>query len=150
MSAHLSALLIGVGSACAWGRATVMPTTGSAQTSQEKAGRTTAQAKLDSRLRAAVKQFKAPQADGPPRRTGAVDIDAAGKALVDIQAQVTTALIAAITAMDGLVISQFPQYNSIRARVPVSKLENLAERPDVIFIRTAEQAVTNPRAAGVR
>jgi hypothetical protein len=115
----------------------------SLQPSEGKAGKTPS--KLDSALRAAVDRLKGRPAEFPPRRGAGVDVDADGKALVDIQAKVTPDLTAAITAAGGVVISQFPEYESIRARVPLSKLESLAEHPDVRSIRTADRPITNPR-----
>jgi hypothetical protein len=106
-------------------------------------------AKLDTRLRAAIGAPDTKRSDAPTR-TGGLDIDRDGKVLVDIQASVTEDMRAAITRLDGIVVSAFPAYNSIRARVPLSNLKALAARADVKFIRTAEQAITNPATSGGR
>jgi len=149
LSVHVTALLFMAGCAASE-EASITVRTESLQVSQDRKGRSPAQAKLDARLRAALERARAPQADTPQRRTGTLDIDRDGKVLVDIQAPVTTELIAAIAGLDGVVILRFPAYESIRARVPLLKLETLAERSDVKFIRTAEQAITNPGASEVR
>jgi hypothetical protein len=106
-------------------------------------------AKLDTRLRAAIGASDATRS-GAPTRTGGLDIDRDGKVLVDIQASVTDDLKAAITRLEGIVVSAFPAYNSIRARVPLSNLKALAARADVKFIKTAEQAITNTTTPGGR
>ena len=124
---------------------------GNGQVTPEKDGRTKAQAKLDSRLRAAIERSTGTQTGrDTPRRSGAVDIDEAGRVLVDIEAAVSSALTGAIEAAGGQVVNQFPAYHAIRARVLLAELEGLAERPDVKFIRTAENAVTNVPAGNVR
>jgi hypothetical protein len=118
--------------------------------SQTVKPQTATQAKLDSRLRAALAREGGTSSAGPQRRSGAVDIDRDGKVLVDIQAAVTPELVAAISGFGGVVITKFPEYRSLRARLPLSKLEALAERADVKFVRAAEQPVTNPTASEAR
>jgi len=100
-----------------------------------------AQTKIDTRLRAAIDRAKSPQTVDPQRRPGPLDVDSDGKVLVDIRGSATTELAMAITALGGLVINSFPEYESMRARVPLLKLEQLAERSDVRSIRPAEQSV---------
>ena len=112
--------------------------------SQAAKPQTATQAKLDSRLRAALERAGGTSSAGPQRRSGAVDIDRDGKVLVDIEAAVTPELVAAISGFGGVVITKFPEYRSLRARLPLLKLEALAERADVKFVRAAEQPITNP------
>ena len=118
--------------------------------SQAVKPQTAAQTKLDSRLRAALEREGGTNNAGSQRRSGAVDIDRNGKALVDIQATVTPGLVAAISDLGGVVITKFPEYRSLRARLPLSKLEVLAERADVKFVRAAERPITNPTPSEAR
>lgn len=139
-------LVVGVGAA-----ATADQDPGSVAPAQAEAGqsaRAKAQTKIDARLRAAIERLRDKQTGIDARtRAGALDLDESGRALVDIEARVSAELRSAIEAAGGLVVSEFPQYKAMRARVPLARIESLAERPDVQFIRTAEQAVTNPSGA---
>lgn len=121
------------------------------QTSAGQSERTKAQTKIDSRLRAAIERLHAKQTGVDARpRAGALDLDKSGRALVDIDARVSPELRLAIEAAGGLVVSEFPAYNAIRARLPLAQIENLAGRDDVKFVRTADQAMTAPSSGGVR
>jgi hypothetical protein len=75
-------------------------------------------------------------------RRSRVKVDADGTTMVDIKAEVTEAVLAKIDALGGKVISSFPQYEAIRARMPLGQIEALAEMRQVIFIRPAAQAIT--------
>jgi hypothetical protein len=72
-----------------------------------------------------------------------VQIDSAGGTLVDIKAKVTDAVLARIHGLGGSVISSFPQYDAIRASLPMDRLEELAAMPEVSFIKPAEEPITN-------
>ena len=109
----------------------------------DKALRTPAQKKISSQLLDAIKRHS-DTTDAVPRDPGVtVDVDADGRALVDIDAAVTDDLLAVIATLDAVVISSFPQYDAIRARVPLDQLEALAGRTEVRFIRPADIATTN-------
>ena len=105
------------------------------------AQRTPAQEKISSQLLDAITRYR--DADGAVPRDAGVDVDAEGRALVDIDAAVTDDLLAAILTLGGTVVSSFPQYDAIRARVPLDQLEALAGRPAVRLIRPADKATTN-------
>jgi hypothetical protein len=109
----------------------------------EKAARTPAQQKISSRLLYAVKVHLGDVSDteGLMRRSS-VKVDADGTTLVDIKSEVTEAVLAKVDALGGKVISSFPQYQAIRARMPLGQIEALAEMRQVIFIRPAAQAIT--------
>jgi hypothetical protein len=62
---------------------------------------------------------------------------------VDIKAEVNETVLSRIQALDGKVISSFAQYQAIRARIPIEKIEVLAELPEVISIRPAERPINN-------
>jgi hypothetical protein len=120
------------------------PTAASATTAaiERREARTLAEAKLDSRLLDALDRVVA--GGEPAWDRNPLDLDANGRVLIDVTARVTAGLLQHIEANEGIVISQFPQYDSIHGRLPMDRLLALAERADVKFIRPAEQAVTNP------
>lgn len=66
--------------------------------------------------------------------------DASGMVLVDIKGTVSPALLAQISAAGGTVQGAWPAYGSLRASVPISKVEALAGSKAVISIRPASQA----------
>ena len=63
--------------------------------------------------------------------------------LIDIKAKVTDVVLQQIKALSGEVLSRFPQYEAIRARLPLTQIETLANLPDVKSIRPADEATTN-------
>lgn len=107
----------------------------------DNAQRTPAQKKISSQLLAEMAARA--DADGAVLRRAGVDVDADGRVLVDIDATVTDALLGAIEMTKGIVVNNFPQYDAVRARVPLDQVESLAERTDVRFIRQADLATTN-------
>lgn len=66
--------------------------------------------------------------------------DASGMVLVDIKGTVSPALLAQISAAGGTVLGAWPAYGSLRASVPISKVEALAGSKAVLSIRPASQA----------
>ena len=118
---------------------------------QEKAGRTPAQQKLDSHVHLAGQLGRGAlsAATFPALRAMAKGLafDGAGNVHVDIHANVNAALLTAIATLGGKVESAFPEYNEIRAWIPLLNAETLAGRSDVIFIRPAEISV---RAGNIR
>ena len=110
----------------------------------QKAARTPAQQKISSRLLDAAKIYGGePKSREDLKRRSSVKVDADGTTLVDIKAQVTEAVLARIVALGGKVISSFPEYQGIRARIPLDQIETLAEMSQVIFIRPADEPKTN-------
>lgn len=107
---------------------------------QDKQTLTVAQRKIDSQLLQAIRQRHAPRAE---RLVVAVEIDGEGRALVDISARVTPELLEWINVLGGTVISHFERYHTIRARLPLNRLETLAGHADVRFIMPAARAMTN-------
>lgn len=104
---------------------------------QEKASRTPAQRKMDSQLVLTARQRQG----NMPVELGALraplDAAADNRVLVDIKATVTPELLAQIAAVGGTVVNSFPQYNAIRAWLPVDQVEPLAGLDGVTFIRKA-------------
>jgi Subtilase family len=112
----------------------------------EKEARTPAQQKIDSQLlygRLITQGVGiAPGVDTLTVPSGAL-ADGQGFVLVDVSATVSTAVLDAIRAQGGQIISSFAQFNSVRARIPASNLEAVATLPAVSFIRPAEFPVVS-------
>ena len=109
----------------------------------EKAARTPAQRKLSSQLLYAARMRRGlPVAAGVSALRTDVEVDAAGRALVDLRAQVTARLLARLAAVGGEVVSQVPAARALRARLPLDAVEALAGEPEVERIRPAGRAWT--------
>ena len=108
--------------------------------SAQRKATTAAEAKLDSQLLAAVDRLRT--GSDPFAIREALELDANQRVLVDITGEVTPALLDAIGAGGGTVLSKFPRYNAVRAWVPVEALIPLAELDDCRSIRPADRAVT--------
>lgn len=61
---------------------------------------------------------------------------------VDIRADVTAEVLAQVRSLGGTIVNNVPKYRAIRAQLPPSALESLAELDSVQFIRSAVGAVT--------
>ena len=110
----------------------------------EKAARSDAQRKISSDLLfAAYRERQAPILNAVPFMRIDVELGTDGRTLVDMRADVTQAVLAEIQALGGEVLSSFPQYRAIRARMPIGQLEVLAALPDIQTIRSADKAITN-------
>jgi hypothetical protein len=117
----------------------------------EKASRNPAQAKMDSHLVHAATILRGqPMNPDMPSLQGeleAVRRDANNFVEVDIRAAVNPDLLALIRSLGGTVVNQFPQYESVRARLPLLSVERVAERSEVRQIRVAAQAYVNAAPA---
>jgi uncharacterized protein (TIGR03437 family) len=113
----------------------------------EKASRNPAQAKLDSHLvhAAAILRGQPVHRDfpAPPGELEAVRMDGRNRVEVDIGADVTEGLLARIGELGGTVIHAFPEYRSVRARLPLLAVERLAGRSEVRQIRAADEGHSN-------
>lgn len=74
-----------------------------------------------------------------------VNVDAGGTVLVDIDTQVTPAVLTAIEAVGGIVVNSHAQYNAVRVRMPIGQVEAIAARSEFRFIGPAAEAYTNQR-----
>lgn len=111
---------------------------------QEKASWTPAQRKIDSGLLMSSKRaMNRSMAPGVPLLESRVVIGADGATRVDIKAEVTEDLLAVIEGLGGTVINSFPQYQAVRAFIPVEQLEALAAEIDVFFIQPAWDPLLN-------
>jgi len=139
--AVLTALLV---AACTTATTAIsVPGQGAPAAPSEKETRTAAQQKIDSRLLYEIyrKRGQAEEKNVPPDSTR-VRIDKADRALVDIRAVVTPALIAKVKKTGATIVSSSTQYHSIIARVPLLQLERLAGDPAVRAISPAADATT--------
>jgi uncharacterized repeat protein (TIGR01451 family) len=113
----------------------------------EKAARTPAQRRIDSQLLAAWRMSQGlPIAQGiqaMPSVWDRVELQVGGRVAVDIEAAVTPALLAGLTTLGAEVESSFPQYQAIRARIPLAAVQSVAALPGVVFIEPAAEAMTN-------
>jgi N-acetylneuraminic acid mutarotase len=111
---------------------------------REKSSRTAAQKKMDVAILDTVRMRRnEPIAAGVPRLQTNVNVDVDETILLDISAEVTDNLIRQIESTGGQVSSSFPQFNTLRARVPATEIERLAELNEVKLISRAAQARTH-------
>lgn len=115
---------------------------GAQSPAEEKAARTPAQRKIDSQLLQALGRRRG-ESRGVPAAPAELRLDAKGRALVDISADVTPRLIAKIRRRGGALVSQSESHKTVRARVRLEKLEALAALKEVRFIMPAAGATTN-------
>lgn len=107
----------------------------------EKASRTPVQQKIDSQLIYAIKQSSPDwAAKGLPTLEVALQRGQDGSILVDIKATVDNALLNLIVANSGSIVVQVPQFQAIRAWVPLAAVETIAASPNVKFIAPAAEA----------
>ena len=110
-----------------------------------KAQRTPAQRKVSSQLLPARRAQVYGVASRAPDTTATDEM-----AMVDIQADVTPAVLARIRALGGTIINSVGRYRAIRANLPTAAVEQLAALEAVQSIRSADVAVTPGRAQGLR
>jgi hypothetical protein len=65
-----------------------------------------------------------------------------GRVLVDLRADVTPRLLGWIEALGGSVVNSFANRHSVRARIPLDRIEELATFPEVQSVRPADRAHT--------
>jgi uncharacterized repeat protein (TIGR01451 family) len=111
---------------------------------QEKSSRSPLHRKLDSQFVYQLKQkLNLNFAPGVTRLRPDIKFEPDGRILVDIEANVTGALLAQIQQSGGTVVNSFPQFHHVRALVAMDQLETLAGSADVKFIGRARRAQTN-------
>jgi hypothetical protein len=110
-----------------------------------KGSRRDEQQKIDSQLLYALKQ-KRGETLGVPSEPIKLDLDAKGRALVDISGKVSPRLTLRIRKLGGIVVSKFEAYDTVRARLALEKLEALARMDHVRFIMPAVQPMNNDGA----
>ena len=111
-----------------------------------KARRTPAQRKVGSQLLDAAEAIRAVRGVAEAATEGGTEAASPGGAPsnervpVDIRADITPAVLVRIRALGGRVINSVPKYRAIRAELPLTALERLAELAEVHFIRPADEA----------
>ena len=118
----------------------------------EADARTGAQKKVSSHLlfTARMARGEAAAPGFPTQRTN-VEVAGDGSTLVDIEADVTPALLHALAAAGGQVVSRSVRFGEVRARVPLGAVESLAALPEVRFIKPAVKAqLQNPAPVRAR
>ena len=137
----LVAVAVAVASSAAWECRCVMA---DAPEWQEKEARTAAQRKINSQLLYEIYRRRGEaEKRGIPAGPTDVRIDKDGRALVDVRAEVTPAMEKKVRDAGGAVISTSSRDQSIIARIPILKLERLADDPAVHAIEPAAEAITN-------
>jgi hypothetical protein len=115
----------------------------------EKGARSPAERKIGSHLLYTARMRRGlAAAPGVPLLRSDVDVDADGRALVDMRAEVTGDLLAEIGALGGAVLGSHPELRSVRARLPLAALETIAQRSDVDSLRSADRAFTRVVSQG--
>lgn len=76
-------------------------------------------------------------------RRAAIELDEDGRALVDIDTEVTEGVLDEIERLGGIVVSSFANFRAVRARMPLSSLETLAGMAEIRQIRPADAPITN-------
>lgn len=103
----------------------------------EKRMRTVPQQKIDSQLLMAARLKR--QGLATTTKTDVV-LDSAGRATVDISAEVTDRLLATIRREGGEVINSYPQFRAVRAYLTLESLETIAGLSEVRVISRAAAA----------
>ena len=117
----------------------------------EKQARTPTERKLDTSLLFALRQSKGeaavPGFRALPRVAARASVDGQGMVIVDIKADVGDALLQTIDGIGGLVVSSYPDYDAVRARVPIRRIEELAALPEVRFVGPRQQYLVHTGSA---
>jgi hypothetical protein len=109
----------------------------------EKRTRTPAQRKLSSRLVYESRMRRGlPIAQGIANLRTGIELDADGRLLLDLRADVSDALLAEIEALGGNVRWKVPALGALRILLPLDRTEDLAAHPDVHAIHPADRAFT--------
>jgi len=111
---------------------------------QEKAARSPAQRKISSHLLYEVNRQRGhAMFQAVPTLRSGVKVDRGGRTTVDIKAEVTEGLLQRIEQLGGSVVSSFPQFQAVRASMPLGQLEALAGSSQVMSVKPAGRAMTN-------
>jgi len=99
---------------------------------------TPARMKIDSQLLQAIDRAKTA---GRPSETvaGRIKLDEKKRALVDIRAELTSALRKQVTDLGGTIVSESAEHRSIVAWVALAELETLSEIKEVLAIVPAPE-----------
>lgn len=109
----------------------------------QKRSRTPEQEKMDPNLLVTVQQAQKAGTEQVPAVATNIQLDERRRALVDIRGNVTTDVLQKIEQVGGEVIFSSAPDQSIRARVPLRNLEEIAGMSDVTYIEAAVEAATH-------
>lgn len=84
-----------------------------------------------------------------PQLSANDSVSATGLVLVDIKTTDANATAEQIRLRGGTVMSALPQYNAVRANVPIAVLDAIAAIPAVTSVRPADIGHEPDRSAGV-
>src|SRR5262249_17926207 len=111
---------------------------------REKAGRTPAQQKMSSHLLDALKKNESGVVSTAAPSLSAAPLTQTDEAvLIDITAKVSDGIINDIEHLGGKIINKHPEYDAIRASMPLENIEELAGRNDVRQVVPAVKARKN-------
>jgi hypothetical protein len=114
----------------------------------EKRSRSRAQRKIDSQLLFAMKARRGEPITSEVKSLELnVEIGDVGQTVVDISTTSAVELLPKLDDLGAQILSAVPRSGSVRARVPLESLEQIAELPEVVFIQPKQMAYTN-RALG--
>lgn len=108
----------------------------------EKRARTPAQKKIDSQLLYAIKQRRG-ETRGVPDLKIELKLDKQERVLLDITSVTPSKLVARIKELGGAVLSVSERYHTLRALVPLKKVEILAASKLVRFIALPAEPATH-------
>jgi hypothetical protein len=115
---------------------------------REKELRTDVQKKIDSQLIYQSKMDQGqPVADNVTTLQTDVDVDTQGKTTVDITATVTNEVLASLQANGAEILSA--RGNSIRALVPLERIEAIAALEEVKFVQPKQDAMTTSESGPI-
>lgn len=117
----------------------------------EKASRTPAQLKMDSRLVYAAKMARGERiaSNVSTLRISFADMNARG-VVVDVRADVTDRLLDQLRALGADVLNVSAIYRSIHLRIGLSQVEAVAALPNVTYVQASQQIVTSRERDGSR
>jgi hypothetical protein len=109
----------------------------------DKAARSPVQRRVGSQLLYEARMRRGePAAPGVPILRTTVELDAGGRALVDVRAQVDDVLLARVDELGGSLVFVHGARGSFRAWLPLDQVEALAESSSVHEVRPAGRAFT--------
>jgi hypothetical protein len=116
----------------------------------EKNSRTPTQRKIDSRLLQAVRERRGEKmAANVSLEAANVEADLSGVLKVDIQAEITDAFLAKLTASGAKIIYASQRYNTVRALVNLKAVETIAGYSEVKFVEPAVKSIVVDAGTGV-
>ncbi|OLN29744.1 hypothetical protein DVDV_0920 [Desulfovibrio sp. DV] len=109
---------------------------------EEKKNLTPAQKKINSAIvRTLHSVVLKDKQSGLPMLENSIKLTESNTITVDIKADVTDVLLDFIRAQGGTIINSFPQYNAIRAQIPITAVETIAAQSGVRFIDRAQEYI---------